>query len=101
MKTLRTKERSWTRSYTIAIAMLDVFLTLFVVTSFLFLVIDRERLVDGTPDSGDRGSGVLSRPWLLAAGMAAGAGAATKWVGLLAVAGVAALSLLWTITRRG
>jgi len=77
-------------------AMVDIFLPLFVVASFLFVVIDRDHVATR---AGDGRLGVFSRPWLLAAGLAAGAAIATKWVGLGALAGVAALSLIWIILR--
>ena len=76
------------------IAMLDVFLTLFVLTSFTCLAIDRVRY-----DARGRGgvvSAALRRPWLLAAGVAAGAAMATKWVGALALLGIVVLSCVWT-----
>lgn len=83
------------------VAMLDVFVTLFIVASFLFLVIDRDRCeAAGRASSAQGGRSVLSRPWLLAAGLAAGAAAATKWVGFLALVGVAALSVLWAESRQ-
>src|SRR5262249_42882787 len=65
-------------------------LTLFVMASFLFAVIDRQRDATGT-----HRLAAFSRPWLLAAGLAAGAAIASKWVGLGALAGVAILSLDW------
>ncbi|MBA3363009.1 MAG: phospholipid carrier-dependent glycosyltransferase [Actinobacteria bacterium] len=76
------------------VAMLDVFVTLFIVLSFLLLVIDRDRVEGGA--SAARGwLGVRSRGWLLAAGAAA----ATKWVGFLALAAVAGLAALWAVQR--
>jgi dolichyl-phosphate-mannose-protein mannosyltransferase len=83
------------------VAMLDVFVTLFIVASFLFLVIDQDRceaVGRAYPAYGRRS--LVSRPWLLAAGLAAGAAAATKWVGFLALVGVAALSMLWAASRQ-
>jgi dolichyl-phosphate-mannose-protein mannosyltransferase len=82
------------------VAMLDVFLTFFVVASFLFLIIDRDHNAGGAPQSGPSRGGILSRPWLLAAGLAAGGAAATKWVGFLALGAIAGLSLLWTMGRQ-
>ena len=43
--------------------------------------------------------GRLDRRWLLAAGLAAGAAAATKWVGFLALAGVAGIAVLSAAAR--
>jgi dolichyl-phosphate-mannose-protein mannosyltransferase len=82
------------------VAMLDVFLTFFVVASFLFLIVDRDRNAGGAVQSGPGRRGILSRPWLLAAGIAAGGAAATKWVGFLALAAIAWLSLLWAMGRQ-
>jgi dolichyl-phosphate-mannose--protein O-mannosyl transferase len=82
------------------IAMLDVFVTLFVVASFLFLVIDRDR-AEETGRGTDERRTVLDRRWLLAAGLAAGMAAATKWVGFLALGGVAGIAALWAATRVG
>ena len=62
------------------VAMLDVFTALFGVATVLFVVLDREQLADG-----GRRPGVSGRPWLFAAGVAAGAALATKWSGLLFV----------------
>jgi dolichyl-phosphate-mannose-protein mannosyltransferase len=81
------------------IAMLDVYVTLFSVASFLFVVIDRDRLTDRGPEVRGRGFGALWRPWLLAAGLATGAAIATKWVGLGGLLGVAALSSVWALAR--
>ena len=81
------------------IAMVDIILALFVVASFLFVVIDRDRSPDQGPDAGDRMLGALSRPWLLAAGLAAGAAIATKWVGLATLAGAVILSSVWVLNR--
>jgi dolichyl-phosphate-mannose-protein mannosyltransferase len=81
------------------VAMLDVFVTLFVVAGFLFLVIDRDPSeVIGRASPARRG--IFARPWLVAAGAAMGAAAATKWVGFLALLGVAALSMLWAASRQ-
>jgi dolichyl-phosphate-mannose--protein O-mannosyl transferase len=81
------------------LAMLDVFVTLFIVAGFLFLVIDRDRCeLSGRASPARRG--IFARPWLVAAGVAMGAAAATKWVGFLALFGVAALSLLWAASRQ-
>jgi dolichyl-phosphate-mannose-protein mannosyltransferase len=83
------------------VAMLDVFVTLFIVASFLFLVIDRDHCeAAGRASSAHGGQSILSRPWLLAAGLGVGAAAATKWVGFLALVGVAGLSMLWAASRQ-
>jgi len=79
------------------IAMVDIFLPLFITASFLFVVIDRDHVA--TRARGRR-LGAFSRPWLLAAGFAAGAAIATKWVGLGALAGVAVLSLIFMLQHQ-
>lgn len=59
-------------------AMLDVFATAFGVLTFLFMILDR----DSSPGKRRRRTTWgLGRPWRLAAGLAAGAAAASKWSG--------------------
>jgi dolichyl-phosphate-mannose-protein mannosyltransferase len=80
------------------IGMLDVFATLFVVASFLFLVIDRDRTRPEMEAHSQRPK-VTARPWLIAAGLSAGAAAATKWVGFLLLATIWGLVLAWDLSR--
>jgi dolichyl-phosphate-mannose-protein mannosyltransferase len=111
------------------IAMLDVFLTMFVVLGFLLLVVDRrarERAspvvaggADGDP-APPPGVGLREeeeedvshepevpaprerwfwRPWRFLAGAAFGAAIAVKWSGLLALAGAGVLVLVWDLVR--
>lgn len=70
------------------VAMLDVYLSFFVVLAYLLLVIDRDALFD---------KGVVRgwRPWQLAAGAAAGAAIATKWTGLLVLFSLVFLAFAW------
>jgi dolichyl-phosphate-mannose-protein mannosyltransferase len=78
------------------IAMLDVFLTMFVVAAFTFVVIDRDSVARAR-SGGARDTvwtAVRSRPWLVAAGIAAGGAIATKWVGVLGLLGSASVALL-------
>ncbi|HET6770484.1 MAG TPA: phospholipid carrier-dependent glycosyltransferase, partial [Actinomycetota bacterium] len=111
------------------IAMLDVFLAMFVVLGFLLLVADRKRTDPGdvlkTPapegpggmpeeeisegEGRARGSdeGIPTgpshrglRPLRLAAGAALGAAVAVKWSGVLALAAAPVLALAWERTRR-
>jgi dolichyl-phosphate-mannose-protein mannosyltransferase len=111
------------------IAMLDVFLAMFVFLGFLFLVADRARTengevpqsdafeeTEGVPEEaisggegGSRGpnEGVPTvarpsawRPLRLAAGAAFGAAVAVKWSGVLALAAAPVLALAWERTRR-
>lgn len=78
------------------IALLDIFLTFFIVLTFWFVALDHRR-------SGDRiaslvaarglehpmwGPVLWNRPWLVAAGVAAGAATAVKWSGLYVIAAV-------------
>lgn len=89
------------------IAMLDVFLALFVVLGFTLLVADRRR-VDRAPDRGaDQDSpddglalGRGWRPLLLLGGASLGAAVAVKWSGVLALAGAAVLTVSWARTRQ-
>jgi dolichyl-phosphate-mannose-protein mannosyltransferase len=82
------------------IAMLDIFLVLFVVLGFTLLVADRRRadLEVGREDGG-RSLGRRWRPLLLLSGAAFGAGVAVKWSGVLALAGAAILAVAWARTR--
>ncbi|TMK86491.1 MAG: phospholipid carrier-dependent glycosyltransferase [Actinobacteria bacterium] len=94
------------------ISMLDIFLALFVIAGFLFLVLDRRWLEKRTPprpaevpDEGlhlppDRPAAPIFRPWRLATGVAFGAAAATKWSGVIALAGAIILAVAWERTRR-
>jgi dolichyl-phosphate-mannose-protein mannosyltransferase len=97
-------------------SMLDMFLVTFVVAGFLFLVLDREWIQRRTQEpsdlwEGDDGAILLDlppdrppapilRPWRIAAGLAFGAAVATKWSGVLALAGALLLTLAWERTRR-
>jgi dolichyl-phosphate-mannose-protein mannosyltransferase len=79
------------------VAMLDVFLALFVVAGFLFLVLDRRRQDRGeAPEDGGGGF----RPLLLASGAAFGAAVAVKWSGVTALLGAWILAVAWARTRR-
>jgi dolichyl-phosphate-mannose-protein mannosyltransferase len=101
-------------------SMLDIFVTFWIVLSFLFLLLDRRWIerrtpppepvkADVPPDAGvvepvasppPRVPSPFFRPWRIAAGVALGAAVASKWSGLTAVAGVVAVSLLLEVTRR-
>jgi dolichyl-phosphate-mannose-protein mannosyltransferase len=85
------------------IAMLDIFLALFVVLGFVLLVLDRRRLDRRSSDgSGDRPARVSQgwRPWLLLAGAAFGAAVAVKWSGVLALLGGILLAVGWAWSRQ-
>jgi dolichyl-phosphate-mannose-protein mannosyltransferase len=82
-------------------AMLEVFVTLFVVAAILFWSFDRDRLANpsrGHPE--EASSGLRSRAWRLASGAAAGAAVATKWSGLPILVGIAGLTVFMEIRRR-
>ena len=77
------------------VALLDIFLTFFIVLAMLFAVIDRQRhlaqlaarlaAADPAPQWGPM---LWGRPWLFAAGAAAGAACAVKWSGLYVLAAI-------------
>lgn len=80
------------------IAILDVFVTFFVLLAFWFVLLDRRRHLewlamlttlrsrDGRPPAW--GPVLWNRPWIIAAGAAAGAATAVKWSGLYVIAGL-------------
>jgi dolichyl-phosphate-mannose-protein mannosyltransferase len=83
------------------VAMLDVFVTLFVVLAILFVVLDgnRDRRVlerRGIAAVAQRLS--LGRPWLLLTGLSLGAATASKWSG--AYAGLAVVAILLVYEMR-
>ena len=94
------------------VAMLDVFVTFWIVLGFAFLLLDRRWIQRRTPeppadDGPDDPATVrrripapLLRPWRFAAGAALGAGVATKWSAMTAVAVAIVLALVWEISRR-
>jgi dolichyl-phosphate-mannose--protein O-mannosyl transferase len=100
------------------VAMLDIFVTTFVVAGFLFLVLDRQWVDRRTPEPPvladpanpqegdllhlppDRAPAPILRPWRIAAGLAFGAAAATKWSGIPALLGAVLLTVVWEVVRR-
>ena len=74
-------------------AMLDVFLGLFVLAAFTCLVWDRDHLLEGR-------RGLRARPWRIAAGVAAGAALATKWTGGMTLVGLVVTTIAWEVWRR-
>lgn len=74
------------------VALLDVFLTFFIVLALWFVALDRRRALDhwaAREVSGATWGPVFwNRPWLLAAGAAAGAATAVKWSGLYVIAAI-------------
>lgn len=87
-------------------ALLDGFLTFWVIAGFACLVVDRdrmrERLVDWYERSPltDTGPRLGLRPWRIAAGLCLGAACASKWSGIFFLAGFAVLSLMWDAGAR-
>ena len=87
------------------VALLDVFLTTWVVAAFACLVADRDavrRRLAATDDEQLRtGRPPLGmRPWRLAAGACLGAAVATKWSGLYALAALVLLAFAWEVGAR-
>jgi len=83
------------------VAMLDSFVTMFVIAIVLFVVLDRGRR------RGRRGEDLgaprwlrrlsLGRPWRLAAGLALGAATAVKWSGGYVAIGLVVLLVAWEV----
>lgn len=80
------------------VAILDIFVAFFTLVTFWFVLLDRRshlarleagilaRTVDDTPP--DWGPLLWNRPWIVAAGLAAGATTAVKWSGLYVIVAV-------------
>jgi dolichyl-phosphate-mannose--protein O-mannosyl transferase len=81
------------------IAMLDVFVTLFVIATVLFVVLDGTRRRGPRGEDADAPAWVrqfsFGRPWRLAAGVALGAATATKWSGGYVALGLVVLIVAW------
>jgi dolichyl-phosphate-mannose--protein O-mannosyl transferase len=85
------------------IAMLDAFVTLFVVAAVLFAVLDRERDRRAAWERSPAGwlsRLALGRPWRLLAGASLGAAVAVKWSGGYIGLGVITLILVWEVAAR-
>ncbi|GAA1921148.1 phospholipid carrier-dependent glycosyltransferase [Nocardioides lentus] len=86
------------------LALLDIFLALFLLMAVAAVVVDRDRVRDRlearSPTPGD-GTGwgpvraLLWRPWLLAAGVCLGLAVGTKWTALYLMAVVGVVVWLW------
>jgi dolichyl-phosphate-mannose-protein mannosyltransferase len=103
---LATESLNFVQSRT---AMLDIFVTFWIVLGFLFLVLDRRWIDRRTPpveedppEDAPRPEvpSPLWRPWRYAAGVALGASVATKWSGITALAAAVILSVAWEAVRR-
>jgi dolichyl-phosphate-mannose-protein mannosyltransferase len=77
-------------------SMLDIFVPTFGIAAVLFIVYDRDRLLEGRVGEG----GILDRPWRVAAGAAAGAATASKWNGGLYLLFVIILTIAWEYSAR-
>lgn len=75
------------------VSMLDVFVPLFGVATFLFLAYDRDRLAADSRHA-------RWRPWRLAAGIAAGAASATKWSGVFFLIAAIVITVAWETAAR-
>jgi len=88
------------------IALLDGFVTFWIVLGFLFLLLDHRWIERRTPEPDPTEERAppppapLWRPWRFAAGAALGAGLATKWSALPAIAGAVVLAFAWEVVRR-
>ncbi len=76
------------------VSMLDVFVPLFGVATFLFLACDRDRLAAPAAERANW------RPWRFAAGAAAGAAVATKWSGVFFLVSAIAITVVWEVAAR-
>jgi dolichyl-phosphate-mannose-protein mannosyltransferase len=87
------------------VAMLDIFLAMWVLFAFGCLVTDRDavrRRLAACADDALAGSGprLGVRPWRLAAGVCLGAAVATKWSGLYYVVVLVLLAFAWEVGAR-
>jgi dolichyl-phosphate-mannose--protein O-mannosyl transferase len=81
------------------VAMLDVFVTLFVIATVLFVVLDGARRRGARGEDADAPAWLrrltLGRPWRLATGLTLGAATAVKWSGGYLALGLIALLVAW------
>lgn len=80
-------------------AMLDVFVTMFLVVAFLCAVLDRDRLLAPSPGK-ERAPPLGERRWRYATGLALGAAAACKWSAWPFLPLLLALTFGWETHRR-
>ena len=76
------------------IAMLDIFVPMFGLAAILFLVYDRDALLDGREQATELPR-LLHRPWRIAAGAAAGFAVASKWSGGFFILLLLVMSVAW------
>jgi dolichyl-phosphate-mannose-protein mannosyltransferase len=81
------------------VAMLDVFVTLFVIATVLFAVLDGARRRGPRGEDADSPAWLrrvtLGRPWRMATGLSLGAATAVKWSGGYVVLAIVALLIAW------
>ncbi len=87
------------------VAMLDVFVTLFVIATVLFAVLDGGRTRGPRGEDAEAPAWLrrvtLGRPWRLATGLALGAATATKWSGGYVAIGLVVLVVAWEMAASG
>jgi len=83
------------------VAMLDSFVTLFVVATVLFAVLDGSRDRDLAGNDAHAAAWLrrltLGRPWRLATGLSLGAAVAVKWSGAYVALGIVVLVVMWEV----
>jgi len=79
------------------LALLDIFLSFFILCGFHCVVADRQWLRDRLAAGQER---VLWRPWLLAGGVMFGLACGTKWSGAYALAAAGLLTWAWSAGAR-
>ncbi|MFN8233699.1 MAG: phospholipid carrier-dependent glycosyltransferase [Actinomycetota bacterium] len=82
------------------VALLDVFVELWVALGILFLLLDRRWIERRTPPEHGGVPSPLWRPWRYAAGFAMGAAFSSKWSGVLGLVAAVILTYAWETTRR-
>ena len=79
-------------------AMLDIFVPMFGIAALLFLVYDRDAVIDAVGQ--EVPSGLLQRPWRLAAGLSVGFAVASKWSGGFFIVMLIVLAIAWDVRAR-
>ncbi|MDR7419359.1 MAG: phospholipid carrier-dependent glycosyltransferase, partial [Armatimonadota bacterium] len=83
------------------LAMLDIFVALFVLAAALFCAYDRGQVLSGRPHASPAWfSSLLGHRWRVAAGAAVGAAAACKWPGAFVLLAIVPLTLGWELATR-